>query len=122
VTEYKLIVKTLGGSMVSMRLGILSFVALLQTLAIGVEAGSPPNIVLIVADDLGYGDLGCYGSTTNRTPHIDKLAANGLRFTDFHSAGPMCTPTRAAMLTGLYQQRFGRNRESDLWIRMSLYF
>lgn len=68
----------------------------------------PPNVVLIVADDLGYGDVGCYGSTLNRTPHIDSLAASGVRFTDFHSAGPMCSPTRAAMLTGQYQQRFGR--------------
>ena len=66
-----------------------------------------PNIVLILVDDLGYGDLGCYGSQTNRTPNIDRLAASGLRFTDFHSAGPMCTPTRVATLTGLYQQRFG---------------
>ncbi len=65
------------------------------------------NVVLIVGDDLGYGDLGCYGSAVNETPHIDALAAEGVRFTDFHSAGPMCTPTRAAMLTGLYQQRFG---------------
>lgn len=71
------------------------------------DAVRRPNIVLIVADDLGYGDLGCYGSATNRTPHIDALAAGGLRFTDFHSAGPMCSPTRAAMLTGQYQQRFG---------------
>lgn len=68
---------------------------------------SPPNIVLILADDLGYGDLGCYGSEANETPHIDALAAEGLRFTDFHSSGPMCTPTRVATLTGLYQQRFG---------------
>jgi arylsulfatase A len=66
-----------------------------------------PNIVFILADDLGYGDLGCYGNASNRTPHIDALAEAGLRFTDFHSAGPMCTPTRAATLTGLYQQRFG---------------
>lgn len=68
---------------------------------------TPPNIVLIVADDLGYGDLGCYGSSVHQTPHIDALAATGVRFTDFHAAGPMCTPTRAAMLTGQYQQRFG---------------
>jgi arylsulfatase A-like enzyme len=67
-----------------------------------------PNFVLIVADDLGYGDVGCYGSEVNKTPHIDALAASGVRFTDFHSAGPMCSPTRAAMLTGQYQQRFGR--------------
>jgi arylsulfatase A len=72
------------------------------------EPSRPPNIVLIVADDLGYGDIGCYGSPINETPHIDALAQNGLRFTDFHSAGPMCSPTRAAMLTGQYQQRFGR--------------
>lgn len=67
-----------------------------------------PNFILIVADDLGYGDVGCYGGTVNMTPHIDALAATGIRFTDFHSAGPMCSPTRAAMLTGQYQQRFGR--------------
>jgi arylsulfatase A len=71
------------------------------------DAARPPNIVFILADDLGYGDVGCYGNTVTRTPHIDTLAGNGLRFTDFHSAGPMCTPTRAATLTGLYQQRFG---------------
>ncbi|MDF1751224.1 MAG: sulfatase-like hydrolase/transferase [Verrucomicrobiales bacterium] len=74
----------------------------------------PPNIVLIMADDLGYGDIGCYGSKTNRTPHLDKLAARGIRFTDFHSNGPMCSPTRAATLTGLYQSRFGRSFESAL--------
>lgn len=71
------------------------------------ESGSPTNFVLILADDLGYGDLGCYGNRGNETPHIDALAASGLRFTDFHSSGPMCTPTRVATLTGLYQQRFG---------------
>lgn len=73
-----------------------------------------PNIVLIVADDLGYGDLGCYGNRMHRTPNIDRLAAGGLRFTDFHSNGSMCTPTRAAMLTGLYQNRFGRKFESAI--------
>ena len=72
-----------------------------------VSAAPPPNIVLILADDLGYGDLACYGSKVHKTPHIDALAAEGIRFTDFHSSGPMCTPTRAATLTGLYQQRFG---------------
>ncbi|MDF1737954.1 MAG: sulfatase [Verrucomicrobiales bacterium] len=73
-----------------------------------------PNIVLIMADDLGYGDVGCYGSTVNRTPHIDQLAAGGLRLTDFHTNGPMCSPTRAAMLTGQYQSRFGRRFEAAL--------
>jgi arylsulfatase A len=73
-----------------------------------------PNIVLIVVDDLGYGDTGCYGSRINKTPHIDKLASEGMRFTDFHSNGPMCTPTRAALLTGKYQQRFGRKFEAAI--------
>jgi len=66
-----------------------------------------PNIILIVADDLGYGDVGCYGNTVNATPHIDALADGGMKFTDFHSNGPVCSPTRAALLTGRYQQRAG---------------
>ncbi len=74
----------------------------------------PPNFIIILADDLGYGDLGCYGSRINRTPHIDRLANEGIRFTDFHSNGPMCTPTRAALLTGLYQHRFGAEFEGAL--------
>jgi arylsulfatase A-like enzyme len=70
-----------------------------------VAPGNRPNIVLILADDLGYGSLGCYGGTDFKTPHLDQLAARGLRFTDFHSNGPMCSPTRAALLTGRYPQR-----------------
>ena len=66
-----------------------------------------PNIIIILADDLGYGDLGCYGSSEVKTPNIDKLAKEGLRFTDFHSNGAVCSPTRAALLTGRYQQRMG---------------
>ncbi len=66
-----------------------------------------PNIIIILADDLGYGDLSCYGSSKVKTPHIDKLANEGLRFTDFHSNGAVCSPTRAALLTGRYQQRMG---------------
>jgi arylsulfatase A len=71
------------------------------------RVGEKPNIVLIMVDDMGYGDLGCYGSTTIKTPHIDALAERGLRFTDFHSNGAVCSPTRAALLTGRYQQRSG---------------
>jgi len=66
-----------------------------------------PNIIIILADDYGYGDVGCYGSKRFRTPHIDALAAGGLSFTDFHSNGAVCSPTRAALLTGRYQQRTG---------------
>jgi arylsulfatase A-like enzyme len=73
-----------------------------------------PSFVVILADDLGYGDLGSYGSEVHHTPHIDRLAAEGLRFTDFHSNGPMCTPTRVALLTGLYPQRFGSRFEGAL--------
>ena len=66
-----------------------------------------PNIVLIMADDLGYGDVGCYGNEQIKTPAIDQLAIEGMRFTDFHSNGAVCSPTRAALLTGRYQQRSG---------------
>ena len=66
-----------------------------------------PNIVLIMADDLGYGDVGCYGCKDIHTPAIDSLAAEGVRFTAFYSNAPECTPTRTALLTGRYQQRVG---------------
>lgn len=66
-----------------------------------------PNIVFIVADDLGYGDLSCYGNTKVETPHIDQLAKEGVRFTDFHVNAPVCSPSRAAFFTGRYQQRVG---------------
>lgn len=68
---------------------------------------SLPNIVLIAADDLGYGGIGCYGNKLIRTPNLDQLALEGIRFTDFHSNGAVCSPTRAAMMTGRYQQRTG---------------
>lgn len=66
-----------------------------------------PNFVLIMADDLGYGDLSAYGNTTIQTPNIDFLAAEGVKFMDFHSNGAVCSPTRAALMTGKYQQRTG---------------
>lgn len=64
-----------------------------------------PNVVYIYADDIGYGDIGCYGSKTIKTPNIDQLAKQGLRFTNFHSAAASCTPSRYAMLTGEYAWR-----------------
>ena len=66
-----------------------------------------PNIVLILSDDQGYGDLGCTGATDLKTPHIDGLAAAGVRFTQYYANGPECTPTRTALMTGRYQQRVG---------------
>lgn len=66
-----------------------------------------PNLILINCDDLGYGDLGCYGSECNKTPHIDRLATEGMRFTDFYMASAVCSPSRCAMLTGCYPPRIG---------------
>jgi arylsulfatase A len=68
---------------------------------------APPNFVIIMADDLGYANIGCFGSENTKTPNLDALAADGLRFTDFHSNGAVCSPTRAALMTGRYQQRSG---------------
>src|SRR5512143_1392914 len=59
----------------------------------------PPNVVVIVADDMGYGDLGSYGNTRIRTPNLDRLAAEGARFTNFYVAAPVCAPSRVAIMT-----------------------
>jgi arylsulfatase A len=94
-------------------LGILGFTCY-SDLARSSQNERKPNFILIVADDLGYGDIGCYGHKTNQTPNLDAMAKEGMRFTDFHSNGPMCSPTRASLLTGQYQHRFGRIFESAL--------
>src|SRR5687767_14984964 len=70
-------------------------------------APGKPNIVFILADDLGYTDLGCYGSKYYETPNLDRLASQGLRFTSGSTCGPKCQPTRAALLTGQYGPRTG---------------
>lgn len=70
-------------------------------------AESQPNIIFIMADDLGYEGIGCYGNEAVKTPHLDRLAAEGVKCTDFHSNGAVCSPTRAALMTGRYQQRSG---------------
>ncbi|MBM3768264.1 MAG: twin-arginine translocation pathway signal protein [Acidobacteria bacterium] len=71
------------------------------------QPASRPNVVLIMTDDMGYADLGCYGSKDISTPHIDGIARSGVRLTDCYSNGPVCTPTRCGLMTGRYQQRFG---------------
>ena len=66
-----------------------------------------PNILFVLVDDLGWSDLGCYGSRTYETPHVDRLAQQGMRFSDCYAAGPVCSPTRASILTGKYPARTG---------------
>lgn len=73
------------------------------------RGGTRPNSILVLTDDVGYGDIGSYGSRDIRTPHIDRLARGGVRLTDFY-ASPQCTPTRAALITGRYQQRVSLER------------
>jgi arylsulfatase A-like enzyme len=66
-----------------------------------------PNFVVIFCDNLGYGDIGCFGSTKHRTPHVDALAAEGMRLTSFYAASGVCTPSRASLMTGCYPRRVG---------------
>jgi arylsulfatase A-like enzyme len=83
---------------------IISLFFSVLSLTDAVEA-ERPNILFILSDDVGYGDLGCYGATLAKTPHLDRLAREGCRFTDAHSPASMCTPTRRALLTGSYSWR-----------------
>ena len=85
---------------------ITAFVSLVLTASIAVQ-GRPPNVVLIVSDDQGYRDLGCFGSKQVQTPHLDRLAKEGVKLTDFYVSWPACTPSRGSILTGRYPQRNG---------------
>lgn len=85
----------------------LAATALIPSLATRTAAQVRPNIVVIVADDMGYADIGPYGAKDIPTPNLDALAAGGIRFTDGYVTGPYCSPTRAGLLTGRYPQRFG---------------
>ncbi|MBT6378738.1 MAG: sulfatase-like hydrolase/transferase, partial [Opitutales bacterium] len=85
---------------------LFSLIALLSCFGQQTELNRP-NIVFIFVDDQGYYDLGCYGATEFKTPRIDAMAKEGVRFTDYYAAAPICSPSRAGLLTGSYPRRVG---------------
>jgi len=87
------------------------FVFLLMSFLVSVNAGTP-NFVVIFIDDMGYGDIGPFGSTINKTPHLDRMAKEGRKLTSFYVTSPVCTPSRASLMTGSYPQRVGLARGS----------
>ena len=91
----------------TLTLPLAIIMALLATAPASVRAEKLPNLVIILADDLGYGDLTCYGHPSIRTPNLDRMASQGMRFTDFYVAATVCTPSRAALLTGRLPIRSG---------------
>jgi arylsulfatase A-like enzyme len=84
---------------------LLVLAVLLQPLSMPLEGADRPNIIFIMADDLGYGDLGCYGQQRIKTPAIDRLAAEGMRFTDFYAGSTVCAPSRCVLMTGYHTGR-----------------
>lgn len=86
---------------------VLAAILSVCTCGPAVSADEQPNVIIILADDLGYGDLSCYGHPTFRTPHLDQMAAEGARLTQFNTPMPFCAPTRASLLTGRYPFRNG---------------
>ncbi|MBN1341315.1 MAG: sulfatase [Phycisphaerae bacterium] len=87
--------------------GVLGALGCLQAVRAEAAAERLPNFVVIFADDQGYGDVGCYGARDFSTPRLDRMAAEGVRLTDFYVAGPVCTPSRAGLMTGCYPKRLG---------------
>lgn len=86
---------------------LLFSIVFISTFGVVAQSSKKPNVIIIFNDDLGYQDLGCYGSPNIKTPHIDQLAKEGMKFTDFYSASPVCSASRSALLTGCYPQRVG---------------
>ena len=95
---------TMSTLLLNISFASLAYAAVLQA--------SPPNFVVIFIDDMGYGDIGPFGSKINRTPHLDLMAKEGRKLTSFYVASPVCTPSRAALMTGCYPQRVGLERGS----------
>src|SRR6187549_1418684 len=90
-----------------MKKRLIFFIMLVAVSGMAQSQSNRPNIILIMADDLGYGDIGAFGATDIRTPNIDRLASNGLKLTSFYSTSPVCSPTRAGLLTGRFPRRMG---------------
>jgi len=88
-------------------LQILTLAAGIAVLPATAGAAAKPNVIIILADDLGYGDLGCYGHPTFKTPNLDRMAAEGMKLTQFNAPAPFCAPTRASLMTGRYPSRCG---------------
>ena len=86
---------------------LLGICAFTEAGAADATATTPPNVLFLLVDDMGYADVGCMGSEDIKTPNIDRIAAEGVRMTDCYASAPVCSPTRAAFLTGLWQQRTG---------------
>ncbi len=108
----------------AMGLGALGMTLPIQRRTRAQDSSGKPNIVVILVDDLGYGDLSCYGATDLASPHIDKLVAGGMRFDHFYANCPVCSPTRAALLSGRYPDLVGvpgviRTHIKDNWGRLS---
>src|SRR5262249_56344533 len=91
------------------RLALLLSLAATAALPVAQAPGgntTRPNVVLIITDDVGYGDFGAYGAPDIKTPNVDSLARDGIRLTDFYANGATCSPTRSGLISGRYQQRF----------------
>ena len=93
---------------------LCAFVILCAVATAAVGAASPPNVIILLADDMGNGDPGCYGARDIKTPNIDSLAASGIRFTSYYAAAPICSPSRAGMITGRYPMRAGMSPNKNI--------
>lgn len=92
---------------VALRTAFLLVIVAAAAIEAQVSAPARPNVVLIMTDDMGYADVGSYGALDIRTPNIDSLARDGVKLTDFYANAMSCTPTRAGLISGRYQQRYG---------------